>query len=75
MSPARSYPDGVVRKLVLASPRGYCAGVERAVEIVERALALHGAPVYVRRQIVHTAHLVEELERRGAIVVESEDTA
>jgi 4-hydroxy-3-methylbut-2-enyl diphosphate reductase len=47
--------------------------VERAVEIVERALALHGAPVYVRRQIVHNAHVVEELERRGAIFVESEE--
>jgi len=63
----------VVRKLLLASPRGYCAGVERAVETVERALALHGAPVYVRRQIVHNAHVVEELERRGAVFVESEE--
>jgi 4-hydroxy-3-methylbut-2-enyl diphosphate reductase len=62
-----------VRKLVLASPRGYCAGVERAIETVERALALHGAPVYVRRQIVHNAHVVEELERRGAVFVESEE--
>ena len=62
-----------MRKLVLASPRGYCAGVERAVETVERALALHGAPVYVRRQIVHNAHVVEELERRGAVFVESEE--
>jgi 4-hydroxy-3-methylbut-2-enyl diphosphate reductase len=62
----------VVRKLVLASPRGYCAGVERAVEIVERALEVHGAPVFVRRQIVHNAHVVEELERRGAVFVESE---
>jgi 4-hydroxy-3-methylbut-2-en-1-yl diphosphate reductase len=58
---------------VLASPRGYCAGVERAIETVERALALHGAPVYVRRQIVHNAHVVEELERRGAVFVESEE--
>jgi 4-hydroxy-3-methylbut-2-en-1-yl diphosphate reductase len=65
----------VVRKLVLASPRGYCAGVERAVETVERALELHGAPVYVRRQIVHNAHVVEELERRGAVFVESEEEA
>jgi 4-hydroxy-3-methylbut-2-en-1-yl diphosphate reductase len=63
----------VVARLLLASPRGYCAGVERAVETVERALELHGAPVYVRRQIVHNAHVVEELERRGAIFVESEE--
>jgi 4-hydroxy-3-methylbut-2-enyl diphosphate reductase len=61
--------------LVLASPRGYCAGVERAVETVEQALALHGAPVYVRRQIVHNAHVVRELEQRGAIFVESEEDA
>jgi 4-hydroxy-3-methylbut-2-en-1-yl diphosphate reductase len=58
---------------VLASPRGYCAGVERAVETVERALELHGPPVFVRRQIVHNAHVVEELERRGAVFVESEE--
>jgi 4-hydroxy-3-methylbut-2-enyl diphosphate reductase len=63
----------VVSRLLLASPRGYCAGVERAVETVERALELHGAPVYVRRQIVHNAHVVRELERRGAVFVESEE--
>jgi 4-hydroxy-3-methylbut-2-enyl diphosphate reductase len=63
----------VVARLLLASPRGYCAGVERAVETVERALELHGAPVYVRRQIVHNAHVVRELERRGAVFVESEE--
>jgi 4-hydroxy-3-methylbut-2-enyl diphosphate reductase len=63
----------VVRRLLLASPRGYCAGVERAVETVERALELHGAPVYVRRQIVHNAHVVRELERRGAVFVASEE--
>jgi len=65
----------VVRRLVLASPRGYCAGVERAVETVERALALHGPPVYVRKQIVHNAHVVGDLERRGAVFVDSEDEA
>jgi 4-hydroxy-3-methylbut-2-enyl diphosphate reductase len=70
---AGSYPAGVVRKLVLASPRGYCAGVERAVETVERALEVYGAPVFVRRQIVHNAHVVEELERGGAVFVESEE--
>jgi 4-hydroxy-3-methylbut-2-en-1-yl diphosphate reductase len=71
----RSYAAGVVRTLVLASPRGYCAGVERAVETVERALELHGPPVYVRRQIVHNAHVVRDLEERGAVFVESEEEA
>src|SRR5829696_787067 len=61
----------VVKRLVLASPRGYCAGVERAVETVERALELHGAPVYVRKQIVHNAHVVRDLERRGAVFVDT----
>ena len=62
----------MVRKLLLASPRGYCAGVERAVETVERALELYGAPVYLRKQIVHNLHVVRELEGRGAIFVEEE---
>jgi 4-hydroxy-3-methylbut-2-enyl diphosphate reductase len=62
----------VVRKVLLASPRGYCAGVERAVETVERALELYGPPVYVRKQIVHNIHVVRELEERGAIFVEEE---
>jgi 4-hydroxy-3-methylbut-2-en-1-yl diphosphate reductase len=62
----------VVKRVLLASPRGYCAGVERAVETVERALALYGPPVYVRKQIVHNAHVVRELEERGAIFVEEE---
>jgi 4-hydroxy-3-methylbut-2-enyl diphosphate reductase len=65
----------VVARLLLASPRGYCAGVERAVETVERALELHGPPVYVRRQIVHNAHVVRELEQRGAVFVGSEEQA
>jgi 4-hydroxy-3-methylbut-2-enyl diphosphate reductase len=65
----------VVARLLLASPRGYCAGVERAVETVERALELHGPPVYVRRQIVHNAHVVRGLERRGAVFVDSEEAA
>jgi 4-hydroxy-3-methylbut-2-en-1-yl diphosphate reductase len=60
---------------LLASPRGYCAGVERAVETVERALSLYGAPVYVRKQIVHNAHVVRELEERGAVFVENETDA
>ena len=63
----------MVRKVLLASPRGYCAGVERAVETVERALELYGPPVYVRKQIVHNLHVVRELEARGAIFVEDEE--
>jgi 4-hydroxy-3-methylbut-2-enyl diphosphate reductase len=61
----------VVKRLLLASPRGYCAGVERAVETVERALALYGRPVYVRKQIVHNSHVVEDLRSRGAVFVET----
>jgi 4-hydroxy-3-methylbut-2-en-1-yl diphosphate reductase len=63
----------VVKRVLLAAPRGYCAGVERAVETVERALAQHGSPVYVRKQIVHNSHVVDELSARGAIFVESVD--
>src|SRR3989440_2038934 len=63
---------GLVERVLLASPRGYCAGVERAVETVERALDRFGAPVYVRKQIVHNAHVVRELEDRGAIFVDDE---
>jgi 4-hydroxy-3-methylbut-2-en-1-yl diphosphate reductase len=58
------------RDVVLAAPRSFCAGVSRAIEIVERSLQRHGAPVYVRRQIVHNAHVVRTLERRGAIFVD-----
>ena len=60
------------KKVVLAAPRGYCAGVDRAVQTVERALELYGAPVYVRKEIVHNKHVVEELSKRGAIFVEEE---
>jgi 4-hydroxy-3-methylbut-2-en-1-yl diphosphate reductase len=59
-----------VEKLLLAAPRGYCAGVDRAVQTVERALDLHGPPVYVRKQIVHNKHVVEQLAARGAVFVE-----
>ena len=59
-------------KLLLAAPRGYCAGVDRAVQTVERALELYGAPVYVRKEIVHNKHVVEQLRRRGAVFVEEE---
>src|SRR5881275_1079920 len=59
-------------RLVLASPRGYCAGVDRAVDTVERALDHFGAPVYVRKEIVHNGHVVRDLTKRGAVFVESE---
>ena len=59
-------------KLLLAAPRGYCAGVDRAVQTVERALELYGPPVYVRKEIVHNKHVVEQLRERGAIFVEDE---
>jgi 4-hydroxy-3-methylbut-2-enyl diphosphate reductase len=59
-------------KLLLAAPRGYCAGVDRAVQTVERALELYGPPVYVRKEIVHNKHVVEQLRERGAIFVEQE---
>jgi 4-hydroxy-3-methylbut-2-enyl diphosphate reductase len=61
-----------VEKLFLAAPRGYCAGVDRAVQTVERALELYGAPVYVRKEIVHNKHVVEQLRERGAIFVDQE---
>ena len=60
------------KRVLLAAPRGYCAGVDRAVQTVERALDLYGAPVYVRKEIVHNKHVVEELAERGAIFVEQE---
>ncbi len=60
------------KKVILAEPRGFCAGVRRAIEIVERALEIHGAPVYVRKQIVHNEHVVRRLEARGARFVDSE---
>src|SRR5438067_6613448 len=62
----------VPEKLLLAAPRGYCAGVDRAVQTDERALELYGAPVYVRKEIVHNKHVVERLRERGAMFVESE---
>jgi 4-hydroxy-3-methylbut-2-enyl diphosphate reductase len=60
------------KRVLLAAPRGYCAGVDRAVQTVEHALDLYGAPVYVRKEIVHNKHVVEELSKRGAIFVEEE---
>jgi 4-hydroxy-3-methylbut-2-en-1-yl diphosphate reductase len=63
-----SFPE----TLLLAAPRGYCAGVDRAVQTVERALELYGAPVYVRKEIVHNKHVVEQLRNRGAVFVDGE---
>ena len=60
-----------MQRVILASPRGYCAGVERAVDTVERALQVYGEPVYVRKQIVHNSHVVRDLSERGAIFVDS----
>ncbi len=65
--------DFTVEKLLLAAPRGYCAGVDRAVQTVERALELYGAPVYVRKEIVHNKHVVEQLRERGAVFVDEID--
>jgi 4-hydroxy-3-methylbut-2-enyl diphosphate reductase len=64
---------GMSKKVLLAAPRGYCAGVDRAVITVEKALDLYGAPVYVRKQIVHNKHVVSTLEARGAIFVDETD--
>ena len=60
------------RTILLAAPRGYCAGVDRAVQTVEKALDLYGPPVYVRKEIVHNKHVVEGLEQRGAVFVDQE---
>ena len=69
------YHGSVIERVLLAAPRGYCAGVERAVDTVERALASHGAPVYVRKQIVHNSHVVRDLEAKGAVFVDDEEAA
>lgn len=61
------------KRIIMAEPRGFCAGVERAIGMVEKALELYGAPVYVRKQIVHNQHVVNELEKQGARFVDSED--
>ena len=60
-------------RILLASPRGFCAGVDRAIQIVERALERYGRPVYVRHEIVHNRHVVETLEAKGAIFVDELD--
>jgi 4-hydroxy-3-methylbut-2-en-1-yl diphosphate reductase len=66
-------PAAPAGRVLLASPRGYCAGVDRAVQTVERALELYGAPIYVRKQIVHNSHVVARLERLGAVFVDETD--
>jgi 4-hydroxy-3-methylbut-2-enyl diphosphate reductase len=69
-APLRDEPVAGVKRVVLAAPRGYCAGVDRAVIAVEKALERYGAPVYVRKQIVHNIHVVSTLEQQGAIFVD-----
>jgi len=64
---------GGLQEIVLAGPRGFCAGVERAIEIVEQALAVVGVPIYVRREIVHNRHVVEGLRQKGALFVDELD--
>ena len=61
------------RQIKLANPRGFCAGVDRAIDIVNRALEVHGAPVYVKHEVVHNKFVVEDLKSRGAIFVEEID--
>jgi 4-hydroxy-3-methylbut-2-enyl diphosphate reductase len=73
MSVDLGMPDSLGKGVRLAAPRGYCAGVDRAVITVEKALDLYGAPVYVRKQIVHNKHVVSDLESRGAVFVEELD--
>src|SRR4051794_17277571 len=72
-TPSVLSPEEADRAVLLAAPRGYCAGVDRAVITVEKALDLYGAPVYVRKQIVHNKHVVANLESRGAVFVEELD--
>jgi 4-hydroxy-3-methylbut-2-en-1-yl diphosphate reductase len=69
---ATAAPTHAPKRVLLAAPRGYCAGVDRAVQAVEQALDMYGPPVYVRKEIVHNKHVVEELAERGAIFVEEE---
>lgn len=62
-------------EILLAQPRGFCAGVDRAIEIVERAIEMHGAPIYVRHEIVHNRYVVEDLRRKGAVFIDELDEA
>jgi 4-hydroxy-3-methylbut-2-enyl diphosphate reductase len=70
--PSTASPRSAPSRVILAAPRGYCAGVDRAVQTVEHALDLHGPPIYVRKEIVHNKHVVEQLSARGAIFVDQE---
>ena len=63
-------PPAEAMEVVLAQPRGFCAGVDRAIEIVERALAVHGAPIYVRHEIVHNKYVVDDLRTKGAVFID-----
>lgn len=67
LAPGKEAPDGL--EVVLAQPRGFCAGVDRAIDIVERALEIHGAPIYVRHEIVHNRYVVQDLKAKGAIFI------
>ena len=69
----RPHPRSGPKRVLLAAPRGYCAGVDRAVIAVEKALEHYGPPVYVRKQIVHNVHVVSSLEEKGAIFVDETD--
>ncbi|MGH6610403.1 MAG: 4-hydroxy-3-methylbut-2-enyl diphosphate reductase, partial [Burkholderiaceae bacterium] len=69
MSLDRNAPE-LPSEIVLAQPRGFCAGVDRAIEIVERALAVHGAPIYVRHEIVHNKYVVDDLRKKGAVFID-----
>jgi 4-hydroxy-3-methylbut-2-en-1-yl diphosphate reductase len=73
MNPVVNPAAGPVQEVLLAEPRGFCAGVDRAIEIVERALAKFGRPIYVRHEIVHNTHVVNDLKERGAIFIEELD--
>jgi len=72
-APGSAKEGGALQEIVLAGPRGFCAGVDRAIEIVEQALDVVGVPIYVRREIVHNRHVVEELREKGAIFVDELD--
>src|SRR4051812_50028023 len=70
---SKAAPNRPPLTVLLASPRGFCAGVDRAIQIVERAIEKYGAPVYVRHEIVHNRHVVERLKALGAVFVEEID--
>src|SRR5262245_52213515 len=73
-APYESAPAAIAaKKIILLTPRGFCAGVVRAIDVVKIALDLYGAPIYVRKEIVHNRHVVEDLRRAGAIFVEELD--